>query len=235
MKYLKYLKESNKISFDTQITDAFIDLIDNDMAFIDEVSDDLCSILIKISKVHYEWEESLENNKNGFEITRKIKNILTTFNVKHSIKMHASPKVTTNNTNNNKLLNYNFLIIKFVKSNSQNELIVSNKGNTVYINNDILVDKLKSFGLELIYNEEDDCETTYYSNLIGFSIPKEKELTTKQKADISNLFINNKNKIEINFSENVYGEDKYITLGLSSYVGRYPSQGTGYTISPILV
>lgn len=230
MKYLKYLKENNKISFETQITDAFIDLIDNDIAFIDEVSDDLCSILIKISKIHYEWDESLENNKNGFEVTRKIKNILTTLDIKHSIKMHASPKVTINNINNKKLLNYNFLIIKFVKSNSQNELIISSKGSTVYINNDVLVDKLKSFGLELIYNEEDDCETTYYSNIIGFSINKEQELTTKQKDDISNLFIND--KIEIHFSESIYGEDRYITLGLSSYS---PTQRTGYTICPILV
>lgn len=225
MKYLKYLKENNKISFETQITDAFIDLIDNDMAFIDEVSDDLCSILIKISKIHYEWDESLENNKNGFEVTRKIKNILTTLDIKHSIKMHASPKVTINNINNKKLLNYNFLIIKFVKSNSQNELIISSKGSTVYINNDVLVDKLKSFGLELIYNEEDDCETTYYSNIIGFSINKEQELTTKQKDDISNLFIND--KIKIHFSERIYGEDRYITLGLSS--------SDNFTICPILV
>lgn len=225
MKYLKYLKENNKISFETQITDAFIDLIDNDIAFIDEVSDDLCSILIKISKIHYEWDESLENNKNGFEVTRKIKNILTTLDIKHSIKMHASPKVTINNINNKKLLNYNFLIIKFVKSNSQNELIISSKGSTVYINNDVLVDKLKSFGLELIYNEEDDCETTYYSNIIGFSINKEQELTTKQKDDISNLFIND--KIKIHFSERIYGEDRYITLGLSS--------SDNFTICPILV
>lgn len=234
MKYLKYLKENKNNSLEIEISDAFIDLIDNDLAFIDEVSDDICSILIKISKIHYEWEESLENNKNGYEITRKIKNILTTLNVKHSLRMFANPKVTTNNINNKKLLNYNFLVIKFVKSlDSQNKLVLSNKGNTVYINNDLLVDKLKSFGLELIYNDEDDCETTYYSNIIGFSINKEKELTTKQKDDISNLFIND--KIEIHFNESIYGEDRYITLGLSSYVGRYPSQGTGYTISPILV
>jgi hypothetical protein len=122
--------------------------------------------------------------------------------------MHASPKVTTNNINNKKLLNHNFLIIKFVKSNSQNELIISSKGSTVYINNDVLVDKLKSFGLELIYNEEDDCETTYYSNIIEFSINKEQELTTKQKDDISNLFIND--KIEIHFNESIYNNDRYL-------------------------
>lgn len=208
MKYLKYLKENKNNSLEIEISDAFIDLIDDDIAFIDEVSDDLCSILIKISKIHYEWDESLENNKNGFEITRKIKNILTTLDVKHSIKMHASPKVTTNNINNKKLLNHNFLIIKFVKSNSQNELIISSKGSTVYINNDVLVDKLKSFGLELIYNEEDDCETTYYSNIIEFSINKEQELTTKQKDDISNLFIND--KIEIHFNESIYNNDRYL-------------------------
>jgi len=209
MKYLKYLKENKNNSLEIEISDAFIDLIDDDIAFIDEVSDDLCSILIKISKIHYEWDESLENNKNGFEITRKIKNILTTLDVKHSIKMHASPKVTTNNINNKKLLNHNFLIIKFIKSlDSENKLIISNKGNIVYINNDILVDKLKSFGLELIYNEEDDCETTYYSNIIEFSINKEQELTTKQKDDISNLFIND--KIEIHFNESIYNNDRYL-------------------------
>jgi len=209
MKYLKYLKENKNNSLEIEISDAFIDLIDDDIAFIDEVSDDLCSILIKISKIHYEWDESLENNKNGFEITRKIKNILTTLDVKNSIKMQASPKVTTNNINNKKLLNHNFLIIKFIKSlDSENKLIISNKGNIVYINNDILVDKLKSFGLELIYNEEDDCETTYYSNIIEFSINKEQELTTKQKDDISNLFIND--KIEIHFNESIYNNDRYL-------------------------
>lgn len=228
MKYLKYLKESNKINFETQITDAFIDLIDNDMAFIDEVSDDFCSILIKISKVHYEWEESLENNKNGFEITRKIKSILTTLDVKHSIKMHANPKVTENNIENRKLLNYNFIIIKFVKSkDSKNKLILSNKGDTVYINSDFLVDKFKSFGLELIIDEE----LSYYSNTIGFCINKDKELTIKQQMDISSLFIDH--KIEINFSESIYGLIKYIKLSLSSKP--IAAQRTGCRIYPILV
>jgi hypothetical protein len=41
MKYLKYLKENKNNSLEIEISDAFIDLIDDDIAFIDEVSDDL--------------------------------------------------------------------------------------------------------------------------------------------------------------------------------------------------